>query len=420
MRILILSQWYWPEPAPRPHTLARHLAERGHEVTAITGFPNYPSGTLYSGYHQKLWQWEEQGGVRILRVPLYPSHDRSSIRRAFNYLSFALSASVIGPLLCGKADVLWVYHPPLTVAIPAWWLGLLRRIPFIYEIQDMWPETVASTGMMSNPLVLHSLSALARFAYRQAACINVISPGFKKNLIEKGVPAEKIAVIPNWGEEHYRPLPRDAELGRQHALNGRFNVMFAGNMGPAQALSIVLEAAALLADLADVQFVLVGDGVDSPALRQQAQQANLNNVRFIDRQPSENMPEFYAWADALLVQLRDDPLFAMTIPSKTQAYLASGRPILCGVPGDGADIIREAQAGLVFEPQNPQSLAQAVRQLYAMSPDEREQMARNGRRTYENQFAAPVLVDRYEQLFQRVVSAEEPLSKPSQSEDTAS
>lgn len=409
MRILFLTQWYWPEPAVRTHPLAQGLAERGHEIITITGVPNYPSGIIYPGYRQKLWQWEEKDGVRILRVPLYPSHDRSSVRRALNYFSFALSASLLGPLHCGKVDVMWVYHPPLTVGIPAWWIGLLRRIPFVYEIQDMWPETVATSGMMSNRFVLRGLSALARFVYKQATALTVISPGFKNNLIEKGVPAHKISVLPNWGEDHYRPLPCDRELGAQHHLNGRFNVMFAGNMGPAQALPAVIEAAALLKDLPQVQFVFIGDGVDLPALKQQAQEARLDNVVFIGRQPSEQMPAFFAWADALLVQLRSDPLFAMTIPSKTQAYLASGRPILCGVPGDGADVIREAGAGLVFEPEKAEALAQAVRQLYAMSPEARETMGQNGRRAYEEQFSRSVIIDRYEEVFEKIVRARKPL-----------
>lgn len=403
MRILMLSQWCWPEPAARIHPLAEGLVKRGHEVTILTGFPNYPSGAIYAGYKQRLWQWEYKEGVRILRVPLYPSHDRSSWRRIINYLSFAVSASTFGLFRSGPADVMWVYHPPLTIGIPAWWISLIRRLPFVYEIQDMWPETVATSGMMSNPFVLGGLSAMAQFMYRQATALSVISPGFKNNLIAKGVPADKISILPNWGEDHYRPLPRDIELGAQYNLVDKFNVMFAGNMGPAQALPTAIEAAALLKDLTNVQFVFIGSGIDRPALQQQAREANLDNILFIDRQPSEKMPAFFAWADALLVQLRDDPLFAMTIPSKTQSYLASGRPILCGVPGDGANIIREAKAGLVFPPENAEALAQTVRELYSMSPELRQTMGENGRLAYENQFSRPIIIEQYEQLFHNIV-----------------
>ncbi len=411
MRILLLSQWCSPEPDVRILPLATGLVERGHQVTVITGYPNYPGGKIYDGYRQKLWSSEQHNGVRIVRLPLYPSHDRSSIRRIANYFSFAISSSALGPFLSGPADVLWTYHPPLTIGIPTMWISLLRRIPFVYEIQDMWPETVASSGMLGNPLALRMLAGLAKLVYRRAAGITVISPGFRQNLIDKGVPAEKITMLPNWGEDHYQPVPRDVQLGAQHHLTGKFNVMFAGNMGPAQALPIVIEAAAQLQDLPDVQFVLVGDGIDLPALKEQAQRANLSNVQFVGRQPSEQMPAFFAWADALLVQLRNDPLFAMTIPSKTQAYLASGRPVLCGVPGDGTEIIREAEAGLVFEPESPQALAQAVRTLYALSPEAREAMGRHGRLAYEQRFSRSILMDRYDHLFQTIAQARKSASR---------
>lgn len=411
MRILMLSQWYWPEPAVRPHPLALGLQQRGHEVMVITGLPNYPSGTLYPGYRQKLWQWEEKDGVPILRLPLYPSHDRSSFRRMANYFSFALSASVLGPFLSESADVMWVYHPPLTVGIPAWWIGFLRHIPFVYEIQDMWPETVATSGMMSNKLVLGGLSTLAQFVYKQAAALSVISPGFKNNLIQKGVPAEKISIVPNWGEDHYQPLPPDKAFGIQHGLADKFNIIFAGNMGAAQALSTVIEAAQLLCDVPQIQFVFIGDGVELPTLKQQAESSQINNILFIGRQPAEQMPSFFAWADALLVQLKYDPLFAMTIPSKTQAYLASGRPILCGVPGDGAMVVQEAEAGLIFEPENAEALASAVRKLYAMSPETRQLMGQKARLAYEKQFSRSVIVERYEELFQTLVKTHKPVSR---------
>ncbi len=405
MRILVLSQWYDPEPNFKGHILGNDLQARGHHVTAITGFPNYPGGKVYTGYRIRWRRWEERDGVRVLRVPLYPSHDSSGVRRAVNYLSFAASASLFGPALCGPADVMWVYHPPLTVGIPASWIGLLRRIPFVYEIQDMWPETVMASGFMSNGLAIRWLDKLAHFVYRQAAAISVISPGFKRNLVSKGVPAQKIHVIPNWADEEiYRPVARDSALGERFELCGHFNVMFAGNMGPAQALHHVLEAATLLKDLPDVQFVLIGDGIDLPHLQAQAQRCGLDNVRFIPRQPATAMPGFFAWGDALLVQLRNDPLYHMTIPSKTLAYMACGRPILCAVPGDGADVVRQAGAGLICPLEDPAALAQAVRDLHAMPADQREAMGQAGRQAFLANYTRAVLVDHYEALFQEIAA----------------
>jgi len=403
MRILILSQWYIPEPDIKIHLLGKSLVERGHQITAITGFPNYPQGRIYPDYHQRPCQWEHRDGVRVLRVPLYPDHSCSGVKRIINYLSFAASASVLGPLLCGPADVMWVYHPPLTVGIPAWWIGLLRRVPFVYEIQDMWPETVIASGMMSNGVAIRSLSRLAQFVYRRATAITVISPGFKRDLISKGVPAEKIHIIPNWADEEiYRPLPRDEGLAAEHGLTGRFNVVYGGNMGAAQGLHNVVEAATLLRDLPEVQFVFIGDGVDQDALHQMVQERKLENVRFLGRQPAQEMPRFFALADVLLVHLKRDPLFEITIPSKTLAYLACGRTILGVVAGDPADVIRRAGAGVISPQEDPSALSQTVRTLYAMDPDERELMGRRGRKAFLENYTRAVLVDRYEMLLQEV------------------
>lgn len=403
MQVLTLSQWYIPEPDVKIHLLGKDLVERGHQVTAITGFPNYPQGRIYPGYHQRAWQWEEMDGVRVLRLPLYPDHSRSAVRRSLNYLSFATSASLLGPALCGPADVMWVYHPPLTVGIPAWWIGLLRQVPFVYEIQDIWPETVAATGMMTNSAALHWLGKLGQFVYRQAAAIIVISPGFRQNLIAKGVPPEKIHVIPNWADEGiYHPVPPDRALADQYGLTGRFNVIYGGNLGIAQAMQNILAAAALLRDLPAIQFVLIGDGVDEVALRQQATEQRLNNVCFIGRHPAERMPYFFALADALLVHLKRDPLFEITIPGKITAYLACGRPIVSSVLGDAADVVQDAGAGLVCPPEDPAALAQAVRDLYEMPAEQREGMSQAGRRAFLANYTRQALMDRYEALLTEV------------------
>ncbi|MCP4168947.1 MAG: glycosyltransferase family 4 protein [Chloroflexi bacterium] len=403
MRILVLSQWYRPEPEAKIHLLARDLVSRGHQVTTITGFPNYPTGELYPGYRVRWRQWEEMDGVRVLRLPLYPDHSRSGIKRMLNYFTFAASASVLGSILSGPADVMWVYHPPLTTGIPAWWIGLARRIPFVYEVQDMWPETLSATGMMPSSRIATMLGWLAKFIYHQAAAVTVISPGFKRNLIEKGVPAERIHVIPNWADEDiYRPLPPDSELGAVYGLNGRFNVMFAGNMGAAQGLDSVWAAAERLRDLPKMQFILIGGGVDVQRLRTAAESRRLENVRFIEHQPIEMMPRFFALADVLLVHLKRDPLFEITIPSKTIAYLACGRPILCAVAGDAADVTRGAGSGVVCPPENPESLVQAIRELYTMSPEHRSQLGQAGRQAYLSSYTRAVLVDCYETLLKDV------------------
>jgi len=405
MRVIVLSQFYPPEPASIPHAMACDLIKRGHQALSITGFPNYPSGKIYPGYRQRLWQREELDGVPVLRLPLYPDHSRSGVRRALNFLSFAASTSLLGPILCGSADVMWVYHPPLTVGIPAWWIGLLRRVPFIYGIHDMWPETLMATGMMRSRIGLAALGHLAQFIYNRAAAITVISPGFKRNLIAKGVPADKIHVIPNWADEDlYRPVPPDPALAAKHGLAGRFNVVFAGNMGFAQALDTVIEAAQQLSDLPEVQFVLIGDGVDESRLRQMVAEQQVSNVRFLGRQPEERMPHFFALADVALVHLKRDPLFEITIPAKTQAYMACGRPILMAVAGDAADVVRDAGAGLTCEPEDPEALAHAVRQFYVMTAADREALGQAAREAFEAGYTRRALIARYEELLREVAS----------------
>jgi glycosyltransferase involved in cell wall biosynthesis len=381
-------------------------------VTSITGFPNYPQGKIYPGYHQRPWQKESIDGVSIVRLPLYPDHSRSSLCRTLNYASFAASASILGPILCDSADVMWVYHPPLTVGLPAWWIGLTRSVPFVYEIQDIWPETLAATGMVSSDWILRWLGTVAQFVYRRAAAITVISPGFKENLRGKGVPAEKIHVIPNWAhEEIYRPVPYDHSLAELYGMRGRFNIVYGGNLGAAQAMHSVLAAARQLSDIPDIQFVLIGDGVDENALKRQVAEQGIENVRFVSRQPAERMPHFYALADVLLVHLKRDPLFEITIPGKTTAYLACGRPVLCAVAGEAANVVREAGAGLVCPPEEPKALAQVVREFYEMPVEQREAMGHSGRQAFLSHYSQDKLVDRYEELltevaFQRKVSAD--------------
>jgi colanic acid biosynthesis glycosyl transferase WcaI len=404
MRILILTQWYAPEPVELPQELARTLTTLGHRVEVLTGFPNYPSGRLYPDYKLRIRQRETVAGVPVIRVPLYPNHSRSGLLRAVNYLTFALSASCLGLWRIPKPDVIFVYHPPLTIGIPAVVLSRRWRVPFVYQIQDMWPETLSATGMLNNKTALRWIGALAHLIYRQASALCVISPGFRRNLLSKGVPDEKIHIIPNWAEtETDAPEDPDPRQAQNLGLAGRFNVMFAGNIGEAQGLETVLSAAQRLGNLPDVQFVFVGDGVALPRLRDQAQ--NLQNVRFLGRYPAESMPALYALADVLLVHLRDEPLFRITIPHKILSYMASGKPILAAVTGDAASVVTEARAGLTCAPQDAQAMADAVKQLYRMDPATRREYGDHGLAAARTTYNRDHLVGRIESVLQQTVGA---------------
>jgi colanic acid biosynthesis glycosyl transferase WcaI len=405
MRILFVSFFYDPEPNDiKIHTLARELVTRGHKVTSITTFPNYPVGRIYPGYKQRIWTHEDKDGVHVIRLPIYPDHSRSGVKRAISYLSFMLIVCLLGPLLSGKVDVLWVYQPPLTTGFAGHWISLLRHAPLVYEIQDMWPETLTATGMLSNKRILGLLDKLAKFIYHRASAITVASQGLKRNLLDKGVASDKIHVIPDWAQEAiYKPVTKDIEIGKVFHLTDRFNVIFAGNLGPAQALDTMITAASMLHTLPNIQFVIIGDGLDLPALKTKVQEYQLTNVRFIDRQPPTKMADFFAWAGVLLIHLRNDPLFTITVPAKTISYMACGKPILCAVAGDSAEVVRNAGAGLICPPENPQEMAKAIEIMYAMSDAQREAMGQAGRQAFLEHYTCQKLATCYEDVFKNLV-----------------
>ena len=407
MRILILTQWYPPEPVLLIQELAQTLQEFGHDVTVLTGFPNYPSGKLYPGYRLRLCQRETVDGVKVVRVPIFSEHSRSGLLRALNYLSFALSSALLGFWLVTRPDVMFVYHPPLTVGIPAFVLSRLWRIPFIYQIQDMWPETLSATGMLNNKAILQWIAQFAHWVYKHATAICIISPGFHKNLLAKGVAAHKLHVISNWVDPMvYYPAQPSPEKAQTLDLVNRFNVMFAGNIGEAQGLQTVVAAAALLTDLPACQFVIVGDGVALPAIQQATVERNLQNIKFLGRYPANEMSALYALADILLVHLRDEPLFRITIPHKTFAYMASGKPILAAVAGDVADVVIKAGAGIACPPEDPLALAQAIRQLYSMPKEERQKLGQNGLHAVHTTYNRKTLITQIEHVLQGAVQRE--------------
>jgi colanic acid biosynthesis glycosyl transferase WcaI len=403
MHILVLSQFYDPEPVLFPHDLARGLTEKGHKVSAITAIPNYPYGRFYSGYHIRPWQREVRDGVPVLRLPLIPDHSRSAKRRILNYGSFMATSSLLGPFGSGRADVMYVWHPPLTIGVSAWMIGLLRRIPFVYAVYDLWPEAVAATGISNNQTLFKGLRKLESFVYQRAAAIIAISPGFKRNLIGKGVPADKIHVFNHWANESiYRSVPPDPALAEEMGMAGRFNVFFGGNIGLAQALETVIHTAQRLAHLPDIQFVFAGDGMDKPRLEALAREQGLTNVRFLGRQPEERMSYLYALSDVLLAHFKKDPLFEISVPGKIFAYMACQRPVLMASEGDAADIVKAAGAGVSCPAEDPDALAQAVLRLYQMPPDKRAEMGAAARQAFLRQYSREVLLQRHEELLGQV------------------
>jgi lipopolysaccharide/colanic/teichoic acid biosynthesis glycosyltransferase/glycosyltransferase involved in cell wall biosynthesis len=396
VRILIVTQWFDPEPAFKCLELAQQLVSHGHKVEVLTGFPNYPQGKLYPGYRMRLWQKELVGGIPVVRVPLYPSHDRSAVRRALNYVSFAATAAILGPALVAKPDVIYVYHPPGTVGFPALVLRRWFRVPVVYDVQDLWPDTIAATGMLRQVQAIRLVDGLCRFVYRHVDSVVVQSPGFRKALMARGAAADSLRVIYNWA-----PRQTANELRPYTHDGGTFTIVFAGTMGIAQGLDTVLDAAQeCVQTVPRARFVLIGDGVDLERLKRRAVAMRLPNLEFLGRQSLVATQAILAGAGTLLVHLKDDPLFAITIPSKTQAYLASGRPILMAVRGDAADLVVRAGAGILAQPGDSKSIAAAVRLLAEMPEEQRERMGRAGREFYDAELAIEHAVEKFETVFQ--------------------
>jgi colanic acid biosynthesis glycosyl transferase WcaI len=379
----------------------RELVQQGFDVEFVTGFPNYPGGKVYAGYKIKLIQRECIDGVHITRLPLYPNHGQSAIKRILNYASFAASALFYGLFMAKRADVMYAYHPPLTVGIAASLIRWVRGIPLVYDIQDMWPDTLRATGMLNNPRALALVGRVCDWVYKRVDQLVVLSPGFKRLLVQRGVPEGKIDVIYNWADESALMSPEGA-LPAAFPAADRFRVVFAGNMGKAQALDAVLDAAAILqARGSRASLVMLGGGVEVRRLKTRALEMKLGNVVFLPPVPMSEVGTVLAAADVLLVHLRRDPLFEITIPSKTQAYMAVGRPLLMAVNGDAADLVRQANCGLTAESENPLALADAVDRLAAMPADEMSTMGENASRYYREALGLNVGVSKFAEVFER-------------------
>ncbi len=397
----MLTQWFDPEPTFKGLVFARELVRQGFDVEVVTGFPNYPGGKVYAGYKIKLIQHECIDGVQITRLPLYPNHDQSVIKRVLNYVSFSASAMVYGLFMAKRANVMYAYHPPLTVGIAACLIRWVRGIPLVYDIQDMWPDTLRATGMLNNPRALALVGRVCDWVYKRVDQLVVLSPGFKRLLLQRGVPEGKVDVIYNWADELALMSPVGPVPAAFPAAD-RFRVVFAGNMGKAQALDAVLDAAAILqARGSRASLVMLGGGVEVSRLKARSLEMNLGNVVFLPPVPMSEVGTVLAAADVLLVHLRKDQLFEITIPSKTQAYMAVGKPLLMAVNGDAADLVRQAKCGLTAESENPQALADAVDTLVATPADELKTMGESASRFYQAAMSLQVGAAKFAAVFER-------------------
>lgn len=393
MKLLVVTQYFWPEGF-RINDLVRSLAERGHDVEVLTGKPNYPEGVIFPGYRAWGYQQEKWEGATVHRVPLFSRGVKSAVKLTLNYLSFILSGSLLAPWLLRKQryDVVFVYAPsPILQAIPALFLGWLKKAPVAIWVQDLWPESLSATGYVRSSIMLKAVESVVRFIYRKADMLLVQSRAFEP-LVAAMAPGKPINYYPNSVDAIFCN-PGAVPLPETTALDGAFSVMFAGNIGAGQAVEVIVEAATLLQGHHDIHFVVFGSGSRWEWMRAEVEFRGLTNVHLPGRLPVETMPGLMQKASALLVTLADKPIFAATVPNKVQAYMAAGRPILACLNGEGARLVEEAQAGLCVQAQDAKALAAAVLRLYQMSEDERSKLGANGRRYFKAHFDHDMLVD---------------------------
>ena len=412
MKVLIVSQYFWPENF-RINDLAQALAERGHEITVLTGKPNYPGGTFFAGYGTFGRTEESYNGIRVLRVPLV-ARGTGGLQLALNYLSFALSASLIGPWRCrGSFDVIFAFEPsPITVALPAIVLKTLKGAPLLLWVLDLWPESLTAAGAIRSPLVLGLLGKMVRGIYRCCDIILAQSRGFIPRIAQMGAAPEKIRYFPSWAEGVFTTaasVDRDINLP---ILPQGFRIMFAGNIGAAQDFKSILDAAEKLMSERAIQWIVLGEGRMLEWVKTQIRERGLeDNVHLLGAYPLEMMPYFFREADVMLVTLKSDPIFALTIPGKVQSYLACGRPIAAMLDGEGARIVTEAGAGLVGPAENPDALAANVLALQRMPTAGRENMGRAARAYYELHFERGRLIAQLEGWLREAADVEVPERK---------
>jgi colanic acid biosynthesis glycosyl transferase WcaI len=414
VKILYVSQYFPPEmgaPAARAAELAHHWASAGHEVTVLTGFPNHPTGVVPDEWRPRLRRLtyrEKIKDVKVIRTWLWPLPNRKAHERMRNYASFCLSAGLRG-LAIDRPDVIIATSPQLLVGLAGWWLGFARKVPFVFEVRDLWPESLAAVGIGDENSLLHrALAGIAGFLYERSQHIVVVTSAFKDHLIERWrVPAEKISVVENGVEtDLFTPstLTEDQALKQQLGAEGKFLASYIGTMGNAHGLETLLDAAGQLqSQNMPTLFLLIGEGAEKEEIKALAQSRGLANVHFLDQQPREKIPAFISASDACLVLLKKTDVFKTVIPTKMLEFMSCARPVILGVDGEARQIVEKAEAGLVIEPENAAELALAVRHL-AEDPELGTMLGQHGREYILQHYSRARTAEKYIDVLRRLLT----------------
>ncbi|MGC4130449.1 MAG: glycosyltransferase family 4 protein [Bergeyella sp.] len=395
MRILIVSQYFWPENF-KINDIALGLKEKGHHVSILTGLPNYPQGSFFDGYSFKSKD-ETWNGMKIYRSKLIP-RGNNPVSLFINYFSFVVFGWLKVNRIKEEFDSILVFETsPVTVGIPAIHASKKFKVPYYFWVQDLWPASLTAAGGVTNPLVLTFFDSITRWIYRKSKKVLVQSEAFVDYIKKQDVPEDKIIFYPNTTEEFYQV--KQASEKYQNLLPKGFNIMFAGNFGEAQSLNTLVEAAEIVKNKGiNVNWVLLGDGRSKAALEKQIEEKKLDNFHMLGSFPGTEMPDFFACADVLLASLKDDYIFTLTIPSKIQSYMACGKPLLASLNGEGANIVKKAECGYTSDAGDAEVLAENVIKMVNSTPEERQKMGENAVRYFKENFERNNLLEKLEHI----------------------
>ncbi|CUO44221.1 group 1 glycosyl transferase [Clostridium disporicum] len=395
MKILVVSQYFWPEEF-RINDICEGLIEQGHEVEVLTGIPNYPHGNFFEGHSIFKPGVKEYKGAKIRRVPLVPRGKDNFIKLGLNYISYTITASIASlGLLFNKYDRVFVFQlSPITLAIPGIIVSKIKKIPSIIYVQDLWPESLFSIKEVNNTKVRGILDKICSSIYKSFDKLLITSKSFEEELVNKGVSREKIDYFPQWAEDFY-------SLNESSKKNNKeeFVITFAGNIGKAQSVDTIIKAAKLAKKNKNIKWQILGDGSEFKYIKSLVNEFKLNEtVSLLGRKPASDMPKYFSESDALIVTLKDDKVWRATLPAKVQSYMASGKPILAAISGEGNSVIKQSKCGLVGEAEDHIKLYENVIELYNMSEEEREILGNNGKKYFEDNFTRKILLNKLEQV----------------------
>lgn len=399
MKITFLCQYFPPEmgaPAARTYEHARHWAALGHEVRVITGFPNHPTGIIRPEYQGYFVKRERVDGIELLRTWVYCAANKGFFKRVLNFLSFFLSSFVLGSLMTGRPDVVVGTSPQFFCAVSAYLLSVLKRAPFVFEVRDIWPQSAVELGALRNPLIVKALEAIEMFLYRRARLIVVVAESTRPYLLSRGIPAEKIRIVPNGIDAGYleSAVATPVEIREQYGLSDRFVVSYIGTHGMSHALDTVLKAAAKLQEDDSIVFLFVGEGAEKDNLKRMAAELGLKNTIFVNEQPRGRLLAFYRASDVSLAPLKRLDIFRKVLPSKLFELMGTGCPVICSVEGEAAALVEKSGGGICIEPENAGSLVEAIMRMKGDGAL-RRRLAASGRAFVAEHYLRSKLAARY-------------------------